>query len=234
MAEDVEKDAAEEEKDMTGDGEAAGGDGSEGAAVGGGSDPDVDPGEEGGDGAGGGAAEDGPEETQEGAEGADEGAEEDSVVDDDVWAAALKEAGAGETGEDGSGGAGDGAAAGDAGDGGTGATAAGPSGPAATARPADFAELSGSPSGSLANMDMILDIPVTVSVELGRSEMIIKDILQLGQGSVVELEKIAGEPMEILVNGRLVARGEVVMVEEKFGVRLTDIISPTERVKRLG
>jgi flagellar motor switch protein FliN/FliY len=64
--------------------------------------------------------------------------------------------------------------------------------------------------------------------------MLIKDILQLGQGSVVELEKMAGEPLEILVNGRLVARGEVVMVNEKFGVRLTDIISPAERVKRLG
>ncbi len=82
-------------------------------------------------------------------------------------------------------------------------------------------------------MDMILDIPVTVSVELGRTKMLINELLQLGQGSVVELEKMAGEPMEILVNDRLIARGEVVVVNEKFGIRLTDIVSPTERVKQL-
>jgi len=83
------------------------------------------------------------------------------------------------------------------------------------------------------DMDFLLDIPLEISVELGRTRMLIKDLLQLGQGSVVELEKIAGEPMEILVNGKLVARGEVVVVNEKFGVRLTDIISPTERIRQL-
>ncbi len=83
------------------------------------------------------------------------------------------------------------------------------------------------------DMDFLLDIPLEVSVELGRTRMLIKDLLQLGQGSVVELEKVAGEPMEILVNDKLVARGEVVVVNEKFGVRLTDIISPTERIKQL-
>jgi flagellar motor switch protein FliN/FliY len=83
------------------------------------------------------------------------------------------------------------------------------------------------------DMDFLLDIPLEVSVELGRTRMLIKDLLQLGQGSVVELDKIAGEPMEILVNNKLVARGEVVVVNEKFGVRLTDIISPTERIQKL-
>ena len=84
------------------------------------------------------------------------------------------------------------------------------------------------------NLDFILDIPMEVSVELGRSKMLISDLLQLGQGSVIELTKLAGEPLEVLVNQKLIARGEVVVVNEKFGIRLTDIISPTERVKRLG
>ena len=83
------------------------------------------------------------------------------------------------------------------------------------------------------DMDFLLDIPLEVTVELGRTRMLIKDLLQLGQGSVVELQKIAGEPMEVLVNNKLVARGEVVVVNEKFGVRLTDIISPTERIQQL-
>ncbi|MBM4339145.1 MAG: flagellar motor switch protein FliN [Deltaproteobacteria bacterium] len=84
------------------------------------------------------------------------------------------------------------------------------------------------------NLDFILDIPLEVSVELGRTRILISELLQLGQGSVVELSKLAGEPLEILVNQKLVARGEVVVVNEKFGVRLTDIISPAERVKQLG
>jgi flagellar motor switch protein FliN/FliY len=86
----------------------------------------------------------------------------------------------------------------------------------------------------VANLDFVLDIPLEVSVELGRTKMVINDLLQLGQGSVIELSKLAGEPLEILVNQKLVARGEVVVVNEKFGVRLTDIISPAERVKQLG
>jgi len=84
------------------------------------------------------------------------------------------------------------------------------------------------------NLDFILDIPLEVSVELGRTKIPISDLLQLGQGSVIELAKMTGEPLEILVNQRLVARGEVVVINDKFGVRLTDVISPAERVKQLG
>ncbi|MEE8128605.1 MAG: flagellar motor switch protein FliN [Nitrospinaceae bacterium] len=83
------------------------------------------------------------------------------------------------------------------------------------------------------NLDLILDIPLTVTVELGRSKMLINDLLQLGQGSVIELTKLVGEPLEVLVNDKLVARGEVVVVNDKFGVRLTDIVSPLERVQSL-
>ena len=84
-----------------------------------------------------------------------------------------------------------------------------------------------------ANLDLILDIPLSVTVELGRSKMLINDLLQLGQGSVIELTKLVGDPLEVLVNDKLVARGEVVVVNEKFGVRLTDIVTPMERVKSL-
>ena len=84
-----------------------------------------------------------------------------------------------------------------------------------------------------ANIDLILDIPLSVTVELGRSKMLINDLLQLGQGSVIELTKLVGDPLEVLVNNKLVARGEVVVVNEKFGVRLTDIVTPMERVKSL-
>ncbi|MBE6441803.1 MAG: flagellar motor switch protein FliN [Desulfovibrio desulfuricans] len=83
-------------------------------------------------------------------------------------------------------------------------------------------------------LDFILDIPLDVSAELGRTRLLINELLQLGQGSVVELNKLAGEPLEVFVNGKLVARGEAVVINEKFGVRLTDIISPIERVKQLG
>ena len=83
------------------------------------------------------------------------------------------------------------------------------------------------------NLDLILDIPLTVTVELGRSKLLINDLLQLGQGSVIELTKLVGEPLEVLVNNKLVARGEVVVVNDKFGVRLTDIVSPLERVQSL-
>ena len=83
------------------------------------------------------------------------------------------------------------------------------------------------------NIGFILDIPLQLSVEIGRTRMIINDLLQLGQGSVVELEKLAGEPFDVLVNNKLIARGEVVVVNEKFGIRLTDIISPTERIEQL-
>jgi len=88
-------------------------------------------------------------------------------------------------------------------------------------------------TGGQQNINLILDIPLRVTVELGRTKMVVSELLNLGQGSVVELNKLAGEPMEILVNDKLVARGEAVVVNEKFGVRLTDIISPKERVEQL-
>jgi flagellar motor switch protein FliN/FliY len=98
----------------------------------------------------------------------------------------------------------------------------------------DFEELNDNKTSSPPrDLEFLLDIPLMVSVELGRTRMLINDLLQLGQGSVVELEKLAGEPMEIFVNSRLIARGEVVVINEKFGVRLTDIVSPSERVRQL-
>lgn len=83
------------------------------------------------------------------------------------------------------------------------------------------------------NLNLILDIPLKVTVELGRTKMPVSELLNLTQGSVIELMKLAGEPMEVLVNEKLIARGEAVVVNEKFGVRLTDIISPTERIEQL-
>ncbi|MFN2308644.1 MAG: flagellar motor switch protein FliN [Gammaproteobacteria bacterium] len=83
------------------------------------------------------------------------------------------------------------------------------------------------------NLDMILDIPVNIAMEIGRTKISIRNLLQLNQGSVVELDRLAGEPMDVLVNGTLVAHGEVVVVNEKFGIRLTDVVSPAERVKKL-
>lgn len=90
-----------------------------------------------------------------------------------------------------------------------------------------------SSSGSDINMEMILDIPVDISMEIGRTKISIRNLLQLTQGSVVELDRMAGEPLDVMVNGTLIAHGEVVVVNEKFGIRLTDVISATERVKRL-
>ncbi len=83
-------------------------------------------------------------------------------------------------------------------------------------------------------LDVILDVPVTVSMEIGRTQVNIRNLLQLNQGSVIELDRFAGEPMDVLVNGTLIAHGEVVVVNDKFGIRLTDVISPTDRVKKLG
>lgn len=103
------------------------------------------------------------------------------------------------------------------------------------ARFKDMTEASKAPrsDGQRRELDFILDIPLDVSAELGRTRLLINELLQLGQGSVVELNKLAGEPLEVYVNGKLVARGEAVVINEKFGVRLTDIISPIERVKQL-
>ena len=93
----------------------------------------------------------------------------------------------------------------------------------------------GAPTGAVAtnDIDLILDIPVQLTVELGRTKIPIRHILQLAQGSVVELDGLAGEPMDVLVNGCLIAQGEVVVVNEKFGIRLTDIVTPSERVRKL-
>jgi flagellar motor switch protein FliN/FliY len=83
------------------------------------------------------------------------------------------------------------------------------------------------------NLDVILDIPVTISMEVGSTDINIRNLLQLNQGSVIELDRLAGEPLDVLVNGTLIAHGEVVVVNEKFGIRLTDVISPSERIKKL-
>jgi len=89
-------------------------------------------------------------------------------------------------------------------------------------------------TGSMSpDLDVILDIPVTISMEVGNTQIPIRNLLQLNQGSVIELDRLAGEPLDVLVNGTLIAHGEVVMVNEKFGIRLTDVISPTERIRKL-
>ena len=104
-----------------------------------------------------------------------------------------------------------------------------------TVAPASFTNFGGAemPSGPGNDLNMILDIPVQLTVELGRTRIPIKHILQLAQGSVVELDALAGEPMDVLVNGFLIAQGEVVVVNDKFGIRLTDIVTPSERMRRL-
>lgn len=100
--------------------------------------------------------------------------------------------------------------------------------------PASFANFTPTTNSAAGNdINMILDIPVQLTVELGRTRIPIKHILQLAQGSVVELEAMAGEPMDVLVNGYLIAQGEVVVVNDKFGIRLTDIVTPSERMRRL-
>jgi flagellar motor switch protein FliN/FliY len=103
-------------------------------------------------------------------------------------------------------------------------------------QPAEFGNLqadAGAEAKSDINMDVILDVPVTLSMEVGRTRVPIRNLLQLNQGSVVELERVAGEPLDVFVNGTLIAHGEVVVVNEKFGIRLTDVISPSERIRKL-
>ncbi|MBW7903620.1 MAG: flagellar motor switch protein FliN [Rhodocyclaceae bacterium] len=140
----------------------------------------------------------------------DAGAADDAISEDD-WAAAMAEQ-----------------AVTDAGSGSADA--------AAPATPHIFQSFGGDPTkGSVMNeLDMILDIPVQITVELGRTKLTIKNLLQLAHGSVVELDAMAGEPLDVLVNGTLIAQGEVVVVNEKFGIRLTDIITPAERMRKLG
>ncbi len=97
----------------------------------------------------------------------------------------------------------------------------------------DLANEAGAAGGNESNLNVILDIPVTLSMEVGRTEVPIQDLLALNRGSVVELDRVAGEPMDVLINGTLIAHGEVVIINEKFGIRLTDVISPAERVRKL-
>lgn len=144
---------------------------------------------------------------------------EDNASADGDWAAALEEQAASE---------------------GTAATGDGAGGPARQAAPdagvdrAQFEELDSEPvAAGDGNLDVVLDIPVTISMETGRTRINIRNLLQLNQGSVVELDRIAGEPMDVLVNGTLIAHGEVVVVNERLGIRLTDVISPSERIRKL-
>ena len=132
--------------------------------------------------------------------------EDDSQISEDDWAAAMSEQAVAETS------------------------------PQPTAQPADiFPSFGGTGTGGgmMNELVMILDIPVQITVELGRTKITIKNLLQLAHGSVVELEAMAGEPMDVLVNGTLIAQGEVVVVNDKFGIRLTDIITPSERMRKI-
>lgn len=137
-----------------------------------------------------------------------EGADQDSMADD--WAAAMEQQSQEEEVADGA---------------------------SAVADSVDFEEfdMAGSPQGPGNNpdLDVILDIPVSISMEVGRTAITIRNLLQLNQGSVIELDRLAGEPLDILVNGTLIAHGEVVVVNEKFGIRMTDVISPSERIRKL-
>ena len=139
--------------------------------------------------------------------------ENTSAAVEDDWAAAMAEQAAAETPAEGS------------------ALAAGQAARPATDMFQEFAP--GSGGGQANDIEMILDIPVQLTVELGRTKIPIKHILRLAQGSVVELDGLAGEPMNVLINGFLIAQGEVVVVNEKFGIRLTDIITPSERIRKL-
>ncbi|MFA7552891.1 MAG: flagellar motor switch protein FliN [Spongiibacteraceae bacterium] len=106
---------------------------------------------------------------------------------------------------------------------------------AADVQPAPMTEFShaSSPVDGAPDLDVIMDIPVKISMEVGNTEISIRNLLQLNQGSVIELDRLAGEPLDVLVNGTLIAHGEVVVVNEKFGIRMTDVISPSERIKKL-
>ena len=133
-------------------------------------------------------------------------AEDDGQINDDDWASAMMEQTVSE------------------------------SQPQIAAQPADIFPSfggGGANAGMMNELDMILDIPVKITVELGRTKITIKNLLQLAHGSVVELDAMAGEPMDVLVNGTLIAQGEVVVVNDKFGIRLTDIITPSERMKKI-
>ncbi len=103
-------------------------------------------------------------------------------------------------------------------------------------QPAPMDEFAATPAAAVEgapDLDVIMDIPVNISMEVGNTEISIRNLLQLNQGSVIELDRLAGEPLDVLVNGTLIAHGEVVVVNEKFGIRMTDVISPSERIKKL-
>lgn len=107
--------------------------------------------------------------------------------------------------------------------------------PVVEAEKAELEQLTPSAAGDgEINLNAILDVPVTIAMEIGRTNVSIRNLLQLNQGSVVELDRMAGEALDVLVNGTLIAHGEVVVVNEKFGIRLTDVVSPSERIKKLG
>lgn len=144
----------------------------------------------------------------------DEDVNQDEMADD--WAAAMAEQGVDEDQED------------------IDALLAGAS-EAPQPEPAPMEELTNAPIGGpdSPDLDVILDIPVRISMEVGNTQISIRNLLQLNQGSVIELDRLAGEPLDVLVNGTLIAHGEVVVVNEKFGIRMTDVISPSERIKKL-
>ena len=148
------------------------------------------------------------------ADATEDKAAEESTMEDD-WAAAMAEQAESEAA----------------------AKQAAPDGPVPQAQPAQifpsFSDAAGKAS-MMNELDMILDIPVQISVEIGRTKITIRNLLQLAHGSVVELDAMAGEPMSVYVNGTLIAQGEVVVVNDKFGIRLTDIITPSERMRKLG
>ncbi|MCG5499522.1 flagellar motor switch protein FliN [Ectothiorhodospira lacustris] len=164
--------------------------------------------------------------------------------EEDIWAAALAEQAEAEQQAPGSGG-GDKIGSGTADDGETVTGDAGTGGTKGSAwkdptPKMEFDDLAaeavagrGAEGGAEVNLGVILDVPVTISMEIGRTRIPIRNLLQLNQGSVVELDRLAGEPLDVMVNGTLVAHGEVVVVNEKFGIRLTDVISPAERVRKL-
>lgn len=161
------------------------------------------------------------------------GAAQDAMADD--WAAALEEQEGATVGGD-NGATNDGAPADAAGqDDGRGARKARFDSFAEDAGAGDEpAPAQGSPAQAAdVNLEVVLDIPVTISMEIGRSRVSIRNLLQLNQGSVIELDRLAGEPLDVFANGTLIAHGEVVVVNEKFGIRLTDVMSPTERVQKL-
>lgn len=159
----------------------------------------------------------------------DEVKQEEAQVTDDDWAAAMGEQAVAEGAAAGTAAADDDWAAA------MGEQAAADKAAAATAPAKVFEQLSGGGASPASNQgfDLILDIPVNLTVELGRTKISIRNLLQLAHGSVVELEGLAGEPMDVLINGTLIAQGEVVVVNEKFGIRLTDIITQQERIRKL-